>query len=178
MSFEKIVNFISNQDDNFPPVHLWDPALCEGSKFNIDQNGQWHFNNSPIKREKFQILFSRILKKEGDSYFLVSPVEKISVDCAIAPYKIIDFEIDSSHNILFKTNLNYSFRPDSNFSSRLISNESETIPVIEIRNGIEGFFDRNVYYRLADLISSYGKSNGDTLELRFANFHFKLGFCT
>ena len=41
-------------------------------------------------------LFSTVLKKESDSYYLVTPVEKVPVKVELAPYVIIDFKINNS----------------------------------------------------------------------------------
>ena len=54
------------QTPGFPPVHLWNPDLCEGVKFNIDRNGEWFYQNSPLKKESLKILFASILKKENN----------------------------------------------------------------------------------------------------------------
>ena len=57
MSISKIVNNIKINDSGFPPVHLWNPELCEGQEISIDREGDWYYNNSPIKNIKFVKLF-------------------------------------------------------------------------------------------------------------------------
>ena len=48
----------------------------------------------PIKNHKITNLFSTVLKKELNNYYLVTPVEKVPVRVELAPYKIIDFKIN------------------------------------------------------------------------------------
>ena len=130
------------QTPGFPPVHLWNPDLCEGVKFNIDRNGEWFYQNSPLKKESLKILFASILKKENNNYYCVTPVEKVLVEVDLAPYMIIDFRIDND-TYLFDTNLNYSFALKDTQISFLESNE-EIIAIIDVRDSIERFFSRNI----------------------------------
>ena len=46
------------QTPGFPQVHLWNPDLCEGVNFNIDRNGEWFYQNSPLTKESLKILFA------------------------------------------------------------------------------------------------------------------------
>ena len=48
MSISKIKKDLEGQKD-FPPVDQWNPDLCEGQEFFIDREGDWFYNNSPIK---------------------------------------------------------------------------------------------------------------------------------
>jgi len=76
---------ISKMDDSIlPPVHLWNPPVCENIDMRIDREGRWYFMNSPIGRERMIRLFSRVLRYDEDGeYYLVTPIEKIKlfVDC-------------------------------------------------------------------------------------------------
>ena len=90
MDFAKLLNSVNSIKEEFPPVHLWDPELCEGVEMQIDREGNWFYQGSIIGRKKLKVLFSRILKLENDNYFLVTPVEKVSVKVDLAPYMIVD----------------------------------------------------------------------------------------
>ena len=60
-------------EDTFPPVEEWNPPLCENVEMKIDRSGKWYFMNSPIGRERMVKLFSRVLRKDNDEYFLELP---------------------------------------------------------------------------------------------------------
>jgi hypothetical protein len=77
MSISKIANHIKPTGNSFPPVHKWNPDLCEGQEFFIDREGEWFYNNSPIKNYRLTKLFSTVLRKDDDSYYLVTPHEKV-----------------------------------------------------------------------------------------------------
>ena len=72
---EKTIKFISKikkdleGQKKFPPVDQWNPDLCEGQEFFIDREGDWFYNNSPIKNKKLINLFSTVIRKDDDNYF-------------------------------------------------------------------------------------------------------------
>ena len=51
---------------------------------------------------------------------------------------------------LLKTNLNYDFELDEYNTTKLIKENDTLIPIVNVRNNIEGFFNRNTYYKLID----------------------------
>ena len=149
MSISKIQKNLEGYN-NFPPVELWNPALCEGQEFYIDREGDWFYNKSPIKNKKLLNLFSTVLRKDKNEYFLVTPVEKVPVKVELAPYKIIDFEVNDE-KVQLITNLNFQFILDKTNTTRLINHNDSLIPLVNVRSNIEGFFNRNTYYKLVDL---------------------------
>ena len=149
MSISKIQKNLEGYN-NFPPVELWNPALCEGQEFYIDREGEWFYNKSPIKNKKLLNLFSTVLRKDKNEYFLVTPVEKVPVKVELAPYKIIDFEVNDE-KVQLITNLNFQFILDKTNTTRLINHNDSLIPLVNVRSNIEGFFNRNTYYKLVDL---------------------------
>ncbi len=64
--------------DGPAPVHLWNPPYCGEMDLLICADGTWLHDGSPIGRPAMVRLFASILKREGDRFFLVSPVEKIA----------------------------------------------------------------------------------------------------
>ena len=51
----------------------------------IARDGTWFYLGTPIGRAPLVKLFSSILKREGDDYFLVTPVEKVGIKVDDAP---------------------------------------------------------------------------------------------
>ena len=149
MSITKLANDLQGQRKKFPPVNEWNPELCEGQEFFINREGDWFYNNSPIKNNKLVNLFSTVLRKDSEDYYLVTPVEKVLVRVDLAPYKIIDFKINDK-SIILQTNLNYDFELNDVNTTKLIKENNTSIPIVNVRNNIEGFFNRNTYYKLVD----------------------------
>ena len=114
MSISKLTKSIDQtKGKSFPPVHLWNPELCIGQEISINREGDWFYNKSIIKNKKLVNLFSTVLRKDEENYFLVTPTEKVPVKVDIAPYMITNFEL-LDDQILLDTNLDFSF--DFNFT--------------------------------------------------------------
>ena len=176
MDFSDLLQSINSIEEEYPPVHLWNPDLCEGVEMKIDREGNWFYQNSIIGRDKLKILFSRILKLEEGKYFLVTPVEKVPVTVDLAPYMIIDYEVDSDHrNIILKTNLDLSIPLDNDHRLELKNIGDEQIPFVHVRNNIEGFISRSVYYSLIEIALNQDNGSSDQLTLKSFDCDFNLG---
>jgi len=142
----------------------------------IDREGNWFYQNSIIGRDKLKILFSRILKLEEGKYFLVTPVEKVPVTVDLAPYMIVDYEVDSDYkNIILKTNLDLSIPLDNDHRLELKNIGDEHIPFVHVRNNIEGFVSRSVYYSLIEIALNQDNGSSDQLTLKSFDCDFNLG---
>ena len=176
MDFSDLLQSVNSIEEKYPPVHLWNPDLCEGVEMKIDREGNWFYQNSIIGRDKLKILFSRILKLEEGKYFLVTPVEKVPVTVDLAPYMIIDYEVDSDYkNIILKTNLDLSIPLDNEHRLELKNIGDEHIPFVHVRNNIEGFISRSVYYSLIEIALKQDNGSSDQLTLRSFDCDFNLG---
>ena len=172
MSISKITKSLEGSKNiKFPPVHLWNPELCIGQQISINREGEWFYNKSIIKNQKLVNLFASVLRKDDDEYFLVTPSEKVPVEVEIAPYMIIDFK-HNENTIELTTNLNYSFELDRPESMRLIDLEGTTLPLIKVRDNLEGFFSRSVYYKIIDFaLEANHVNNGILLLESNSNFY-------
>ena len=176
MDFSDLLQSVNSIDEKYPPVHLWNPDLCEGVEMKIDREGNWFYQGSIIGRDKLKILFSRILKFEDGNYYLVTPVEKVFVNVDLAPYMIVDYEIDSDfQNIILKTNLDLSIPLDQDHKLELKKIGDELIPFVQVRNNIEGFISRSVYYSLVEIALQQERASENKLSLKSFNCIFDLG---
>ena len=73
-----------------PPVHLWRPPYCGDIDMRIAADGTWFYQKTPIGRPAMVKLFASILKREGDRYFLVTPVEKCGITVDDAPFLAVE----------------------------------------------------------------------------------------
>jgi len=176
MDFAELLNSVNSIEEKYPPVHLWNPDLCEGVEMRIDREGNWFYQGSIIGRNKLKILFSKILKFENGKYYLVTPVEKVPVTVDLAPYMIVDYEVDLDHkNIILKTNLDLSIPLDKDHQLELKKIGDEHIPFVHVRNNIEGFISRSVYYSLIEIALKQDNGSSDQLTLQSFNCDFNLG---
>jgi hypothetical protein len=174
MSISKIANNIKSTGNTFPPVYKWNPDLCEGQEFFIDREGEWFYNNSPIKNYRLTKLFSTVLRKDYDSYYLVTPHEKVPVKTAIAPYVITDFNFKDEYLELV-TNFEYSFLINEVNTIKLINFEDTLIPLVHVRDNIKGFFNRSTYYNLINLALEKNNIVDDILYINSGNKSYPIG---
>jgi len=77
-----------------PPVHLWNPPYCGEIDMRIAADGTWFYQKTPIGRAALVKLFASVLKREGERYFLVTPVEKCGITVDEAPFLAVELAVD------------------------------------------------------------------------------------
>jgi uncharacterized protein len=91
-----------------PPVDLWNPPFCGDLDMRIAGDGTWFYLKTPIGRPALVKLFASVLKREGDRYFLVTPVEKCGIQVDDAPFLAVELQVGQSADGLaldFRTNV-------------------------------------------------------------------------
>ncbi len=76
-----------------PPVHLWNPPFCGDIDMRIARDGTWFYLGTPIGRKPMVKLFSSIIRRDGDDYFLVTPVEKVGIRVDDAPFVAVTLQV-------------------------------------------------------------------------------------
>src|SRR5438876_8975977 len=91
-----------------PPVHLWNPPFCGDLDMRIASDGTWYYLKTPIGRPALVKLFASVLKREGDEYFLVTPVEKCGIVVEDAPFLAVELKTQAGaagQTLHFRTNV-------------------------------------------------------------------------
>jgi len=91
-----------------PPVERWNPPFCGDLDMRIAADGTWYYLKTPIGRPALVKLFASVLKREGDKYFLVTPVEKCGITVDDAPFLAVELKAEetSAGRVLnFRTNV-------------------------------------------------------------------------
>ena len=139
-----------------PPVHLWNPPFCGDLDMRIARDGTWFYLGTPIGRPALVRLFSSILKREGDRYYLVTPVEKVGITVDDAPFVAVDFVVEGegrAQTLTFTTQVEDSVAagPDHPIRVERDPATAEPAPYVMVRRGLEALIDRKSFYRLAEL---------------------------
>src|SRR5437588_8738340 len=90
-----------------PPVHLWNPPFCGDLDMRIAADGTWFYMKTPIGRHALVKLFASVLKREGEKYFLVTPIEKVGITVDDAPFTAVEMRQDgegAARVLSFRTN--------------------------------------------------------------------------
>ena len=91
-----------------PPVDRWDPPYCGDLDMRIAADGTWFYLKTPIGRPALVKLFASVLKREGEKYFLVTPVEKCGIQVDDAPFLAVELNVEESAHgrvLNFRTNV-------------------------------------------------------------------------
>ena len=139
-----------------PPVHLWNPPFCGDLDMRIARDGTWFYLGTPIGRKELVKLFSSILRKDDDKYFLVTPVEKVGITVDDAPFVAIDFdpeEVNGEKALRFHTHVEDEVLAGPDNPIRVVRDvdTDEPSPYILIRANLEALIDRKSFYRLVDI---------------------------
>lgn len=139
-----------------PPVHLWNPPFCGDLDMRIARDGTWFYLGTPIGRPELVRLFSTILRRDGDAYFLVTPVEKVGITVDDAPFVAVDFESEgtgAAQTLRFETNVgdHVTAGPDHPIRVTRDPETGEPSPYVLVRANLEALIDRKSFYRLVDI---------------------------
>ncbi len=95
------------KERKLPPVESWHPSFCGDIDIRIARDGRWYHEGRIFQRDALTKLLSSILRKEGDEYFLVSPVEKMRIQVEDVPFLAIEMQQEKAPDqfaaFLFRT---------------------------------------------------------------------------
>jgi uncharacterized protein len=139
-----------------PPVHLWDPPFCGDLDMRIASDGTWFYLKTPIGRAALVRLFASVLKREGDKYFLVTPVEKCGLVVEDAPFLAVELAVDQGAHgqvLNFRTNVDDWVACGSEHALRF-EREPQTgglKPYLHVRRDLWAKVTRALFYDLVEL---------------------------
>lgn len=142
--------------DTLPPVDKWNPEFSGEIDLVIRRDGTWVHEGAPIRRAKLVRLFSTVLKREGDNYFLVTPVEKFEIKVEDAPFIAVLMKREgesASQTLTFTTNVGDDVAAGRAHAIeyRKDHETGEGAPYIHVRSGLEARVARSVFYDLVAL---------------------------
>ena len=139
-----------------PPVHLWNPPFCGDLDMRIAADGTWFYLKTPIGRPALVKLFASVLKREGDKYYLVTPVEKCGIVVEDAPFLAVELKVETqaSRRILhFRTNVD-DWVPCGPSHALRFEPEAGTgglKPYLHVRRGLWAKVTRALFFDLVEL---------------------------
>lgn len=150
------------QKGGLPPVHLWNPPFCGDIDMRIARDGTWFYMGTPIGRFELVKLFSSILRRDGNDYFLVTPVEKVGITVDDAPFVAVDFSLKDG-TLVFETNVGDHVMAGPDYPIRVVldTKSGEPAPYVLIRAQLEALIDRKSFYRLVE-IGEYAEHAGES----------------
>lgn len=144
------------KEKGLPPVHLWNPDFCGDIDMRIARDGTWYYLGTPIGRKPMVRLFSTIIRRDGDDYFLVTPVEKVGITVDDAPFVAVSVEVSGEGEaqvLRFVTNVEDEVEAGAEHPIRVETDPvtQEPSPYVHVRTNLEALIHRNVFYQLVEL---------------------------
>jgi uncharacterized protein len=159
-----------------PPVHLWNPSHAGEIDIVIKADGRWVHEGATINRAPLVRLFSTVLRKDPDGYWLVTPVEKMKITVEDAPFiaTALSAETAPGRSVLtFTTNVGdeVAAGPDHPIRVEIDPVTDEPRPYLHVRRGLEALISRPVFYELVEMAQ---ERNG-TLGVESGGTWFPIG---
>ncbi|RYV01281.1 DUF1285 domain-containing protein [Shewanella sp. OPT22] len=117
----------------------------EKSLFDIDVEGNWFYQGSPLPK-KFAKLFYSILFYQDEQHYLITPAEKVKVYVEQEPIKIVDYQLLESGQVEVTTSLDTKCILES-LNVFTVSDDKITCL---IQHGLTASLNRPAYYRYID----------------------------
>jgi uncharacterized protein len=137
------------------PVNLWNPPDCGDIDMRIAADGTWFYCGSPIGRLPLVHLFSSILRKDGDRYVLVTPLEKVGVKVDDAPFLAVEMLLDGAptdQSLTFRTNVDEVVTVDDQHPLRFEPGAAHGLkPYVRVRDDLWALVKRALFYDLVAL---------------------------
>lgn len=138
-----------------PPVHLWNPPFCGDLDMHIAADGTWFYMGTPIGRQPLVRLFSSVLKREGDRYFLVTPVEKCGIRVADVPFLAVEMVVEdgkADRVLHFRTNVDDWVACGPGHGLRFVTDPATDglKPYLHVRRDLWARVNRPVFYDLVE----------------------------
>jgi uncharacterized protein len=151
---DSIVTALPRENRGLPPVERWDPPFCGDIDMKIEADGTWLYQKTPIGRPALVKLFSGILKREGDKYFLVTPVEKVGLIVVDAPFLAVELKVEHGDDqiLAFRTNVDDWVEAGTEHALKFVPEATGGLkPYVHVRRDLWAKVTRALFYDLVAL---------------------------
>ena len=160
------------------PTPFWNPPDCGDIDMRIAADGTWFYCGSPIGRAPLVQLFASIMRKEGDRYVLVTPVEKVGVKVDDAPFLAVEMRVEHETcqpRIVFRTNVEDTVTVDSEHPLRFEHGASQGLkPYVKVRGDLWALVKRALFYDLVALGRTERVGTEDWFGVRSSGLFFPM----
>ncbi len=152
-----------------PPVERWDPPFCGDIDMEIRADGRWFYLGTPIGRPALVRLFASVLRREADGqYLLVTPVEKVGIRVADAPFLAVEMNAGADGVLTFRTNVGDVVAAGPEHPLRFETDPATggVKPYVHVRGRLEARLTRAVQGELLALAETGPRDGADWLGVR------------
>lgn len=164
---------------SIPPLEQWSPKHCGAMDLKVLANGEWWHEGQLIKRQALIDLFSSVLWKENDKFYLKTPVEKIEISVEDEPLfvnQVDHVEIEGKSYIQLTTTNQDLIIVDAAHPIFMRDYKNELRPYVHVRFGINALIQRAAFFHLVEMGELVEQDNGETvLSLKSGDLDLQLG---
>lgn len=155
-TFASDIRALVGEDGKLPPVESWQPSRAGEIDIRIASDGVWFYQGEEMQRESVVRLLSRILRKDSDGYYLVTPSEKMKISVDDAPFVVTMMDVEAENTeqkIHFSTQTGDYFTLSAEHPLEVVYSDSgEPKPYVKVRHDLLAKINRSVYYELAERV--------------------------
>jgi uncharacterized protein len=160
------------------PAPSWNPPDCGDIDMRIAADGTWFYCGSPIGRAPLVQLFASILRREGERYVLVTPVEKVGIRVDDAPFLAVEMRVEGEPHaprLTFRTNVEDLVTVDDEHPLRFERGAAEGLkPYVRVRGELWALVKRALFYDLVALGRTERAANADWFGVRSSGLFFPM----
>ncbi len=144
----------------------------------IARNGTWFHEDGPIRRIELVKLFAMSLSRlDNGEYWLVTPTERGRIIVDDVPFVAVEMTVEGvgeEQVLMFRTNLDewVEAGPDHPIWIEDFPQTGESIPYIEVREGLAARILRSVYYEMVDRCVPQGPTGEEAGVGIWSHKHF------
>ena len=164
---------------SIPPVDQWQLKRCGKMDLSVKANGEWWHEGQLIKRQSLLDLFSSVLWKENDQFYLKTPAEQIEIKVEDEPLfvnQVNQIKLNGKQYIELTTTNQDVVIVDEDHPIFMREYEGELRPYVHVRFGINALIQRQSFYHLVQYGELEENAEGKTiLHLQSGDLHLQLG---
>ncbi|SEM16110.1 DUF1285 domain-containing protein [Acinetobacter sp. DSM 11652] len=169
----------SSHKRSIPPLEQWNPKHCGSMDLKVKANGEWWHEGQLIKRQSLIDLFSTVLWKEDNKFYLKTPVEQIEIEVEDEPLlvnQVDQVEIQGLSYLQLTTTTQDLIIVDQDHPIFMRDFQGEMRPYVHVRFGINALIQRSAFFHLVEMGELSENEQGESvLNLKSGNLLLQLG---
>jgi uncharacterized protein len=153
---------------SIPPLEQWHPKHCGIMDLTVKANGEWWHEGQLIKRQALVDLFSTVLWKENNQFYLKTPVEQIEIKVEDEPLfvnQVDQIQINNEVYLQLTTTTQDIIIVDSQHAIFMREYQGELRPYIHVRFGINALIQRAAFFHLTEMGKLLENDQNETILL-------------
>ena len=172
-------NAQSSHKRSIPPLDQWHPKHCGAMDLKVKANGEWWHEGQLIKRQSMIDLFSTVLWKDDEKFYLKTPVEQIEIEVEDEPLfvnSVEQIQLEGLNYIQLSTTTQDVVIVDQEHPIFMREFDGELRPYVHVRFGINALIQRASFFHLVEMGELMENQQGESiLLLKSGNFDLQLG---